>query len=148
MKPNPLWIIWLLFALAVTFTPFRTLADVFRTHSPAPVAAALPAIPFLLALGAWLNAAVAAVPEIHLDDVTIATNADTLASRRKPVRIVVAVPDAGRVMCLIDVLRPSGRFDRLVDMGNPMKGINLFPFLRRHVEGRALRAVDPRLGVA
>ncbi len=55
MKPNPLWIIWLLFALAITFTPFRTLADVFRTHSPAPVAAALPAIPFLLALGAWLT---------------------------------------------------------------------------------------------
>jgi hypothetical protein len=55
MKPNPLWIIWLLFALAVTFTPFRTLADVFRIHSPAPVAAALPAIPFLLALGAWLT---------------------------------------------------------------------------------------------
>lgn len=55
MKPNPLWIIWLLFAFAVTFTPFRTLADVFRTHSPAPVAAALPAIPFLLALGAWIT---------------------------------------------------------------------------------------------
>lgn len=54
MKPNPLWIIWLLFALAITFTPFRTLADVFRTHSPAPVAAALPAIPFLLAVGAWI----------------------------------------------------------------------------------------------
>ena len=45
--------------------------------------------------------------------------------------------------CVIDVLRPSGRFDALVDMGNPMKGINLFPYLRRHVEGRALRAVGP-----
>jgi hypothetical protein len=36
---------------------------------------------------------------------------------------------------------PSGRFDNFVDMGNPMKGINLFPFLRRRVEGRALRAM-------
>jgi hypothetical protein len=46
-------------------------------------------------------------------------------------------------MPLIHVLHPSGRFDALVDMGNPMKGTNLFPFLRRHVEGRALRAVGP-----
>ena len=39
--------------------------------------------------------------------------------------------------------RPSGRFDALVDMGNPMKGINLFPYLRRRVEGRALGAIGP-----
>jgi hypothetical protein len=38
---------------------------------------------------------------------------------------------------------PSGRFDAFVDMGNPMKGINLFPYLRRRVEGRALRAMGP-----
>jgi hypothetical protein len=37
----------------------------------------------------------------------------------------------------------SGRFDDLVDMGNPMKGINLFPYLRRRQEGRALRAMSP-----
>ena len=39
--------------------------------------------------------------------------------------------------------RPSGRFDALVDMGNPMKGTNLFPYLRRRVEGRALGAMGP-----
>ncbi len=39
--------------------------------------------------------------------------------------------------------RPTGRFDASVDMGNPMKGINLFPYLRRHVEGRALAAMGP-----
>ena len=39
--------------------------------------------------------------------------------------------------------RPSGRFDALVDMGNPMKGINLFPYLQRRVEGRALAAIGP-----
>jgi hypothetical protein len=38
---------------------------------------------------------------------------------------------------------PSGRFDALVDMGNPMKGVILFPYLRRRVEGRALRAMAP-----
>jgi hypothetical protein len=64
-------------------------------------------------------------------------------SRRKTVRAVVAVPDVGPVTCVIDVLRPSGRFDALVDMGNPMKGINLFPYLRRRQEGRALRTVGP-----
>ena len=40
-------------------------------------------------------------------------------------------------------LLPSGRFDALVDMGNPMKGINLFPFLERSLEGRALAAMGP-----
>ena len=40
---------------------------------------------------------------------------------------------------------PSGRFDAFVDMGNPMKGINLFPFLWRRVEGRALGALGPAL---
>jgi hypothetical protein len=38
---------------------------------------------------------------------------------------------------------PSGRFDALIDMGNPMKGINIFPYLRRRVEGRALKAMGP-----
>ena len=37
----------------------------------------------------------------------------------------------------------SGRFDAFIDMGNPMKGVNLFPYLRRRVEGRALRAMGP-----
>ena len=41
------------------------------------------------------------------------------------------------------IAHPSGRFDALVDMGNPMKGINLFPYLRRRVEGRALKAMGP-----
>ena len=49
----------------------------------------------------------------------------------------------GPVTRLLDVLRPSGRVDSFVDMGNPMKGINLFPFLQRTLEGRALRAVGP-----
>ena len=43
----------------------------------------------------------------------------------------------------IFLVRPSGRFDALVDMGNPMKGINLFPYLRQRVEGRALGAMGP-----
>ncbi len=38
---------------------------------------------------------------------------------------------------------PSGRFDALVDMGNPLKGIAVFPFLSRFKEGRAFRAVGP-----
>jgi hypothetical protein len=38
---------------------------------------------------------------------------------------------------------PSGRFDALIDMGNPMKGVILFPYLQRRVEGRALRAMAP-----
>ena len=41
------------------------------------------------------------------------------------------------------LVSPSGRFDALVDMGNPMKGIILFPYLRRRVEGRALGALGP-----
>jgi hypothetical protein len=77
------------------------------------------------ALGAWLDAAVLAIPAARLDDVLITMAADTPASRRQT------------------VLRPSGRFDALVDMGNPMKGINLFPYLKRHVEGRALKAIGP-----
>jgi hypothetical protein len=97
-----------------------------------------------IALGAWLDAAVAAIPAVHPDDVIIAATADAPSIRRKTVQIVAAVaPDAGRVMRPIDGRSPSGRFDALVDMGNPMKGINLFPYLRRHVEGRALRAVGP-----
>ena len=96
-----------------------------------------------VALGAWLDAAVAAFPEAHPDHVIIAACIDTPSSRRKTVRAVVAFSDVGPVTCVIDVLRPSGRFDALVDMGNPMKGINLFSYLRRHVEGRSLRAVGP-----
>ena len=38
---------------------------------------------------------------------------------------------------------PSGRLDAFVDLGNPMKGVNLFPYLQRYREGRALRAVGP-----
>jgi hypothetical protein len=38
---------------------------------------------------------------------------------------------------------PSGRFDALVDMGNSMKGVILFPYLQRRVEGRALCAMAP-----
>jgi hypothetical protein len=98
-----------------------------------------------VALGAWFDAAVAAISEAHPDDVIIAATPDTPASRRKTVRAVVAVPDVGPVTCVIDVLRPSGRFDAFVDMGNPMKGINLFPYLRRPREGRALRAVGPAM---
>ena len=100
-----------------------------------------------VALGAWLDAAVAAIPEAHPDDVIIAACTDSPASRRKAVRVVAVVPDVGPVICVIDVLRSSGRFDALVDMGNPMKGINLFPYLRRHQEGRALRAVGPAVSL-
>ena len=77
----------------------------------------------------------------------VATTLDMPSSRRKAVRVVVAVPNVGPVTCVIDVLRPSRRFDALVDMGNPMKGINLFPYLWRHVEGRALRAVGPSVSL-
>ena len=38
---------------------------------------------------------------------------------------------------------PSGRLDALVDLGNPMKGTALFPFLQRRVEGRALAGCGP-----
>ena len=38
---------------------------------------------------------------------------------------------------------PSGRLDAFVDIGNPMKGTNLFPYLRRRTDGRALKAVAP-----
>ncbi len=45
-------------------------------------------------------------------------------------------------------MRISGRFDALVDMGNPMKGINLFPYLRRRQEaGRRLRAEGPAVSL-
>ena len=50
---------------------------------------------------------------------------------------------AAPVVAPAPLARPSGRFDAFVDMGNPMKGINLFPYLRRRVEGRALRAMGP-----
>ncbi len=42
---------------------------------------------------------------------------------------------------------PSGRFDTLVDMGNPLKGIVIFPFMSRRKDGRALRAVGPAASV-
>jgi hypothetical protein len=57
------------------------------------------------------------------------------------------VPDFGPVTHLVDAICPSGRFDALVDMGNPMKGINLFPYLRRRQEGRALRAMGPAVSL-
>jgi hypothetical protein len=55
----------------------------------------------------------------------------------------IAGPVAAPVAAPTPLARPSGRFDALVDMGNPMKGINLFPYLRRRVEGRALGAIGP-----
>ena len=58
------------------------------------------------------------------------------AARRRTTDVSVAPAAA-------PLARPSGRFDALVDMGNPMKGINLFPYLRRRVEGRALGAMGP-----
>ena len=91
------------------------------------------------ALGAWLDAAVQAVPAARPDDVLVAM-ADTPASRRRTVRFVATLPGVGPV---VEVLRPSGRFDALVDMGNPMKGINLFPYLQRRLEGRSLKAMGP-----
>ena len=53
------------------------------------------------------------------------------------------LPGVGPVTHLVEVLQPSGRFDALVDMGNPMKGIGLFPYLKRRVEGRSLKAMGP-----
>ena len=58
------------------------------------------------------------------------------AARRRTADVAVAATTA-------PLAHPSGRFDALVDMGNPMKGINLFPDLRRRVEGRALGALGP-----
>jgi hypothetical protein len=56
-------------------------------------------------------------------------------ARRRTADVPVAAPTS--------LARPSGRFDALVDMGNPMKGVILFPYLRRRVEGRALGALGP-----
>jgi hypothetical protein len=64
-------------------------------------------------------------------------------TRRRPSDIPVATAAAATA----PLARPSGRFDAFVDMGNPMKGINLFPYLRRRVEGRALRAMGPCEGL-
>ncbi len=63
-------------------------------------------------------------------------------TRRRTANIPVAAPVAAPVTAAA-LTRPSGRFDALVDMGNPMKGIHLFPYLRRRVEGRALGALGP-----
>ncbi len=65
------------------------------------------------------------------------------ATRRRTANVPVAAPVAAPVIAAASLARPSGRFDALVDMGNPMKGINLFPYLRRRVEGRALGAIGP-----
>jgi hypothetical protein len=65
------------------------------------------------------------------------------ATRRRTASVPVAAPVAAPVTAAAPLARPSGRFDALVDMGNPMKGINLFPYLRRRVEGRALGALGP-----
>jgi hypothetical protein len=94
-----------------------------------------------IALGAWLDAAVQAVPTARPDDVFVTMA--TPASRRQTMRFVATLPGVGPVTHLVEVLRPSGRFDALVDMGNPMKGINLFPYLHRRVEGRSLKAMGP-----
>ena len=65
------------------------------------------------------------------------------ASRRRTVNVPVVALIAAPVTAPAALGRPSGRFDALVDMGNPMKGVILFPYLRRRVEGRALRAMAP-----
>ena len=65
------------------------------------------------------------------------------ATRRRTANVPVAAPVAAPVTAATSLACPSGRFDALVDMGNPMKGINLFPYLRRRVEGRALGALGP-----
>jgi hypothetical protein len=65
------------------------------------------------------------------------------ATRRRTANIPVAAPVATPVTAAASLAHPSGRFDAFVDMGNPMKGINLFPYLRRRVEGRALGALGP-----
>ena len=57
--------------------------------------------------------------------------------------VPVAAPIVEPVTAAAPLAHPSGRFDALVDMGNPMKGINLFPYLWRRVEGRALGALGP-----
>ncbi len=67
------------------------------------------------------------------------------ATRRRTTNVPVAAPVATQVTAAAPLARPSGRFDALVDMGNPMKGINLFPYLRRRVEGRALGAMGPTI---
>ena len=67
------------------------------------------------------------------------------ATRRRTANVPVAAPVAAPVTAAAPIARPSGRFDALVDMGNPMKGINLFPYLRRRVEGRAVGAMGPVL---
>lgn len=53
--PVSVWVLWILIAYGLTFTPYATLFRVFLTHSPAPVAAVLPALPFAFATGAWLT---------------------------------------------------------------------------------------------
>ena len=63
------------------------------------------------------------------------------ATRHSPSGVPIAA--AAAAAAAAPLARPSGRFDAFVDMGNPMKGINLFPYLRRRVEGRALRAMGP-----
>ncbi len=71
------------------------------------------------------------------------------ATRRRTANVPVAAPVAapitepGLVTAAAALVSPSGRFDAIVDMGNPMKGINLFPYLRRRVEGCALGAMGP-----
>jgi hypothetical protein len=73
----------------------------------------------------------AASPQLHLVTIVAwAAISFTTMSRATRRRAPVAAP----VPC---------RFDALVDMGNPMRGINIFPYLRRRVEGRALGAIGP-----
>jgi hypothetical protein len=90
----------------------------------------------------FLDQTVAALPQVDRRYL-FAAPSNTPASRVQRVRVVANMTGVGPVTRLLDVLRPSGRVDSFVDMGNPMKGINLFPFLQRALEGRALRAVGP-----
>ena len=65
----------------------------------------------------------------------------TLAPEQRAYALLALLDDAE--MRDIVPCYPSGRLDAFVDLGNPMKGVNLFPYLQRYREGRALRAVGP-----
>ncbi|MBL8240578.1 MAG: DUF2029 domain-containing protein [Bryobacterales bacterium] len=55
MNSAVLWPLWFVLALGVTLPAFSALAQVFLTHSPAPIASSLPAVPVVLAAGAWVT---------------------------------------------------------------------------------------------
>ncbi len=85
--------------------------------------------------------------KLKLAQTPAAHNNMSHATRRRTANVTVAAPVAAPILvtAATPLARPSGRFDALVDMGNPMKGINLFPYLRRRVEGRAVGAMGPVL---